>query len=240
MRGFEVSKGEFVTFEDGELDDVALESTHTIDIDGFVPRSDVNDIYLDAPYFLVPNDKIGEEAFAVIRDAMSKRKMAGLARVVLYRRERVVMLEPHRKGIIATTLRYPYEIKNQDEFFGTIPDKKVPEEMLELAEHIIDTKKKTFDPETFKDRYEDALKALIEAKRKGMKPRAASPDTTPSNVVDLMEALRRSVAGPARSAAKADPKAQPRASALLPARKASVTARGATSKPAAAKRRKAG
>ena len=241
MRGYEVSKGEYVTFEDGELDDVALESTHTIDIDGFVPRSDVNDIYLDAPYFLVPNDKIGEEAFAVIRDAMDKRKMAGLARVVLYRRERVVMLEPHRKGIIATTLRYPYEIKNEDEFFGPIPDKQVPEEMLDLAEHIIDTKKKTFDPETFKDRYEDALKALIEAKRKGMKPRVASPDAAPSNVVDLMEALRRSVSGPAQGGAKARPAPKPRSSPSAPARKAATPARVGTTKPAtAAKHRKAG
>ncbi len=220
-----------MTFEEEELYDQALESTHTIDIDGFVPRSEVNDVYLDSPYFLVPNDKIGEEAFAVIRDAMDKRQMAGLARVVLYRRERVVMLEPHRKGIIATTLRYPYEIKDEDEFFDAIPDKKVPEEMLELAEHIIDTKKKSFDPGTFRDRYEDALKDLIEAKRKGMKPRTAKPDAAPSNVVDLMEALRRSVSAPTRDGAKPRSEAKPFASTAKPNRKPSATVRNATQKP---------
>ncbi len=240
-KGFEVSKGEYVLFEGGELDDVALESTHTIDIDGFVPRSDISDVYLDTPYYMVPNEKVGEDAFAVIRDAMSKRGMAGLARVVLYRRERVVMLEPHEKGIIATTLRYPYEIKDEHEFFAPISSSNISAEMLQLAEHIIDTKKQTFDPTRFKDRYEEAVKELVAVKTRGRKPSASKPDAAPSNVVDLMEALRLSVAGPAGSAKG------PRQSvkAAPPAKQAArPTVHTATSNrtaaPAAQKRRKVG
>lgn len=213
-KGFEIAKGEYVIVEGDELDDVALESTHTIDIDGFVPRSDITDVYLDTPYYLVPNDKVGEDAFAVIREAMQKRGMAGLARVVLYRRERVVMLEPHDKGIIATTLRYPYEIKDETEFFAPIQVKGISPEMLSLAEHIIDTKKQKFDPGAFKDRYEDAVKELIAAKTKGRKPSASKTADEPSNVVDLMEALRRSVSGSAKGAdagARGDAKPQKRA-----------------------------
>ena len=200
MRGYEVSKGDYVTFENDELDGIALESTHTIDIDAFVPRADIGDVYLDSPYYMAPNEKIGEDAFAVIRDAMKKRGMAGLGRVVMNRRERVVMLEPSGPGIVATTLRFPYEIKDAGEVFGAIPKTAVPAEMLALADHIIDTKKRDFEPENFVDRYESALHDLIAAKRKGVSPKHAAEPASPSNVVDLMEALRRSVAGPATGA----------------------------------------
>lgn len=241
-KAYEVSKGDYVIIEGGELDNVALESTHTVDIDGFVPRAEISDVYLDTPYYMVPNEKVGEDAFAVIRDAMSKRGMAGLARVVLYRRERVVMLEPHEKGIIATTLRYPYEIKDEHEFFNSIPASKISADMLQLAEHIIDTKKQTFDPSKFKDRYEDAVKELIAMKTKGRKPAASKPDAAPSNVVDLMEALRLSVAGPGPSAktSKAAGKAPPaaRKAASRPAVHGAPNARSAAT--AAQKRRKAG
>ncbi len=195
MRGYEVSKGDYVTFENDELDGIALESTHTIDIDAFVPRADIGDVYLDSPYYMAPNEKIGEDAFAVIRDAMKKRGMAGLGRVVMNRRERVVMLEPSGPGIVATTLRFPYEIKDAGEVFGAIPKTAVPAEMLALADHIIDTKKRDFEPDRFVDRYESALRDLIAAKRKGVSPKHAAEAEAPSNVVDLMEALRRSVAG---------------------------------------------
>ena len=195
MRGYEVSKGDYVTFENDELDGIALESTHTIDIDAFVPRADIGDVYLDSPYYMAPNEKIGEDAFAVIRDAMKKRGMAGLGRVVMNRRERVVMLEPSGPGIVATTLRFPYEIKDADDVFGAIPKTPVPAEMLALADHIIDTKKREFEPEAFVDRYESALRDLIAAKQKGLSPKHAAEPAAASNVVDLMEALRRSVAG---------------------------------------------
>ena len=195
MRGYEVSKGDYVTFENDELDGIALESTHTIDIDAFVPRADISDVYLDSPYYMAPNEKISEDAFAVIRDAMKKRGMAGLGRVVMNRRERVVMLEPSGPGIVATTLRFPYEIKDAGEVFGAIPKTVVPAEMLALADHIIDIKKRDFEPDRFVDRYEAALRDLIAAKRKGVSTKHAAEPATPSNVVDLMEALRRSVAG---------------------------------------------
>ena len=197
MRGYEVSKGDYVTFEAEELDGIALESTHTIDIDAFVPRSDIGDVYLDSPYYMAPNEKIGEDAFAVIRDAMKKRGMAGLGRVVMNRRERVVMLEPSGAGIVATTLRFPYEIKDAGEVFDAIPNTKVPDEMLALADHIIDTKKRPFEPDRFVDRYESALRDLIAAKKKGSPMHHADEPEPASNVVDLMEALRRSVAGQA-------------------------------------------
>ena len=210
MRGYEVSKGDYVTFDNDELDGIALESTHTIDIDAFVPRADISDVYLDSPYYMAPNEKIGEDAFAVIRDAMKKRGMAGLGRVVMNRRERVVMLEPSGPGIVATTLRFPYEIKDAGEVFGAIPKTAVPAEMLALADHIIDTKKRDFEPDRFVDRYEAALRDLIAAKRKGVSTKHAAEPEAPSNVVDLMEALRRSVAGqPTRSTAKEVPKSAP-------------------------------
>lgn len=196
-RGYEISKGDYITFENDELDAVALESTHTIDIDAFVARAAIDDIYLDSPYYMAPNEKIGEDAFAVIRDAMSKRAMAGLGRVVMNRRERVVMLEPSGRGIVATTLRFPYEIKAAADVFDDIPKTSVPAEMLALAEHIIDTKKKAFEPSAFVDRYEAALQGLIAAKRKGATPKGTTTQEAPSNVVDLMDALRRSVGGPA-------------------------------------------
>ena len=195
IRGYEVAKGEHVTLESDEIDAVAIESSHTIDVDQFVARDQVSDIYLNAPYYLVPNDKIGEEAFAVIREAMRKRKMAGVARVVLNRREHVVLLEPHGRGIVATTLRYPYEIKPAAEVFGGIGDVDVPEEMLDLAEHILDRKTTVFRPETFEDRYENALIGLIRSKQAGTTMKKSPSQAGGGNVIDLMEALRRSVAG---------------------------------------------
>jgi DNA end-binding protein Ku len=192
MRGYEVAKGEFVPVTDEELEEVALESTHTIDIEQFAPRSEVDEVFFDSHYYIAPDDKVGEEAFAVIREAMKKRNVVGLARVVLFRRERILMIEPRGKGLMATTLRYDYEVRNEDAYFEEIDDAPVAKEMLDLANHIIDTKKGKFDPATFKDRYQDAVVELIRAKRAGQPveaPRAAKP----GNVINLMDALRRSV-----------------------------------------------
>jgi len=172
-RGYEVSRGEHVILDDDELDDVALESTHTIDIETFVPRSEVDALYLDTPYFMIPDGEVGEQAFSVIRDAMKHEKMAGLARVVLYRRERIVMLEPRGAGMVATTLRYAYEVSKADDYFDEIPETEAPKEMLDLAEHIIATKAGTFDATKFEDRYEDALTALSR-NRPASRPRARS------------------------------------------------------------------
>jgi DNA end-binding protein Ku len=178
--------------EEEELDEVALESTHTIDIESFVPRDEVDEIYLDESYYLVPEDKVGFEAFAVIREAMRTEGLAGIARVVMYRRERLVMLQPRGDGIVGTLLRYNTEVRDEHDYFDDIPDTKVPKDMLELAVHILRTKKAKFDPSKFEDRYEDAIKAVIAAKKAGKKlPEPPAP--APSNVINLMDALRRSV-----------------------------------------------
>lgn len=191
VKGYQIEKDEYVLLEDDELDNVALESTHTIDIDEFIPMSDVDRIYLDESYYIVPQDEVAQEAFAVIREAMRKEDLAGLARVVVYRRERLLLLRPRGKGLLATTLRYKDEVRDEDEYFDDIPTTKVPTDMLKLATHILETKKGKFDPAKFEDRYETALKELVKAKHTGRKAPVAS-ESRPSNVINLMDALRRS------------------------------------------------
>ncbi|MBS0535310.1 MAG: Ku protein [Proteobacteria bacterium] len=191
VKGYEVDKGQYVLVEEDELDNVALESTHTIDIDEFIPMSEVDRIYLDESYYLVPQDDVAQEAFAVIREAMRKEDLAGLARVVVYRRERLLLLRPRGKGLLATTLRYKNEVRDEKNYFDDIPNIKVPADMLKLATHILETKKGKFDPSKFEDRYETALMELIKAKRAGKKPVTVS-EPKPSNVINLMDALRRS------------------------------------------------
>jgi DNA end-binding protein Ku len=199
-RGYEVGKNQYLLIEDEELDAVAVESTHTIDIDKFVPRAQIDERYLDSPYYIVPNDQVGQDAFAVIRDAMRGKDMVALGRVVLSKRERVVMLQPWDSGLMATTLRYPYEVRDTKEYFDGIPAVKVPDEMLKLAQHILETKAADFDPSAFTDRYEDAVVEMLKRKQEGMptaEPRAEAP---PQNVVSLMDALRRSIAAEQRTA----------------------------------------
>lgn len=190
VKGYPTAEG-YVVLEPEELDAVALESTHTIDIESFVPRREIDDIYLDTPYYLAPDDEVGVEAFAVIREAMRASALVGLARVVLYNHEHLLMLEPLGKGIKATALRPQDEIRKADDYFSDIKDIKLAKDMLELAGHILKSKQGHFDPTKFSDRYESALKALIKAKKAG-KPLPAAPER-PSNVIDLMDALRRSV-----------------------------------------------
>ncbi len=191
VKGYQFEKGHYVLLEDEELDNVALDSTHTIDIEQFVPMSDVDRIYLDESFYLVPEDDISQEAFAVIREAMRKDDLVGLARVVIYRREHLLLLAPRGKGLMATTLRYKTEVRNEKTYFDEIEDIKVPADMLRLAGQILESKKGHFDPSRFEDRYENALKDLIKAKRAGKKPPVVSEER-PSNVIDLMDALRRS------------------------------------------------
>src|SRR5438552_11834532 len=143
-KGYEVAKNEFLLIEDEEIEALEIESNHTIEIDSFVPAAQIDKRYYDSPYYIVPNDKVGQEAFAVIRDAMKGKGMVGLGRVVMGKRERVIALEPHGKGLIGTTLHYRYAVRNAAEYFDEIPDIKVPKEMLELAEHILETKEGDF------------------------------------------------------------------------------------------------
>ena len=193
VKGFKVGGDAYVTVEDDELDQLEIESTHTIDIESFVKREDIDERYLDNPYYLAPDDKVAQEAFAVIRDAMREKKMAGLGRIVLYRRERLVLLEPFEQGLLATTLRYKYEVREADAYFEDIPKLDIPAEMRALARHIIETKTGKFDPSKFEDRYENAVVKMIQAKQAGEPVRQAKSER-PSNVVNLMDALRRSLA----------------------------------------------
>jgi DNA end-binding protein Ku len=194
VKGYKLDNKEYLLLEDEELENVALESTHTIDIEEFVPVADVDRIYLDESYYIVPQDEIAQEAFAVIREAMKKENLAGLARVVIYRREHLLLLQPRGKGLLATALRYKNEVRDEDDYFDDIPNVKVSSDMLKLATHILDTKKGDFKPEKFEDRYEDALKALIKAKQQGKEPPVVT-EPKPSNVINLMDALKRSAKG---------------------------------------------
>jgi DNA end-binding protein Ku len=212
-RGYEVAKNSYIIVEDEELDAVAIESNHTIEIDQFVPRAQVDDRFLDSPYYIVPTDQVGQEAFAVIREAMRDRDMAALGRVVLSKRERVIMLRPWDKGLMGTTLRYPYEVRDAAEYFGDIADVKVPSEMLKLAEHILDSKAGDFDPSEFKDHYEEAVVDLLKHKQAGAPAAAAQSAPAPRNVINLMDALRRSVA---QEKAPAKTSAEPKAKAKKP------------------------
>jgi DNA end-binding protein Ku len=192
-RGYEIGRKQYLPVEDEELEALRLESTHTIDIEKFVPRSEIDERYLDSPYYLVPEDKVGQDAFAVIREAMKRKNMVGLGRVVISRRERIVMLEPFDKGLMATTLHYAYEIRNAAEYFEDIPEIKLPGEMVELAEHILETKAGHCDPAEFEDRYETAVVEMLKRKQAGLPPAEQPEAAAPTNVVNLMDALRRSV-----------------------------------------------
>jgi DNA end-binding protein Ku len=192
-KGYEVAKNEYLLIEDAELEAVEVESSHTIDIDRFVPAAQIDKRYYDSPYYIAPNDKVGQEAFAVIRDAMKGKGMVALGRVVMAKRERVIALEPLGKGLIGTTLHYPYEVRNPQEYFDDIPDIAVPGEMLELATHILETKAADFDPSQFKDRYEEALVELIRKKQAHIPIAPKEQPAAPRNVINLMDALRRSI-----------------------------------------------
>ncbi len=193
-RGYEYSKGAYIPVEDEELEAVEIESSHTIEIDSFVPHDQIDERYLDSPYYLAPNDKVGQDAFAVIREAMREKAMVALGRIVLAKREREIMLQPWDKGLMGTTLRYPYEIRDSKEYFDEIPDVIVAPDMLKLAEHILETKKGNFDPSQFVDHYEEAVVEMLKKKQAGIPAPREHAAPRPQNVVNLMDALRRSIA----------------------------------------------
>ena len=197
VKGFEVSKGEYILLTDEEIKSVKLESTKTIDIERFVPADEIDRIYWDNPYYLAPDGKLAQEAFGVIRTAMEKSGQIALGRIVMATRERILALEPRGKGILAYTIRSDDEVRKPDEIFGGISDAHADPAMISIAEKIIAQQEGPFDPSRFVDRYEEALRALIEDKKKGHKPaKVAEPETT--NVVDLMAALRASLGGKSR------------------------------------------
>ena len=172
----------------------AIESHHTIEIDSFVPREQIDERYLDSPYYITPNDQVGQEAFAVIREAMRGKGMAALGRVVLGKRERAIMLQPWDKGLMGTTLRYPYEIRDEKEYFEDVPNVELDPDMLKLAEQILHSKTTDFDPSQFVDHYEEAVVEMLKKKQAGMPVSRELAAPRPQNVLNLMDALRRSIA----------------------------------------------
>ena len=192
-KGYEFAKGQYILVEDDELEKIKIESTHTIDIDSFVPRGEIDDRYLDSPYYISPTDQVGQEAFTVIRDVMREKKMVGIARVVLSRREHVVMLEAFDKGLLATTLRYVYEVREHADFFDDISDKKLPAEMMKLAAHIVDSKAGHFEPKSYQDHYENALIELLKSKQAGVPVETIGEVKEAPRVINLMDALKASI-----------------------------------------------
>ena len=201
VKGYEVSKGEYILLTDEEIKSVKLESTKTIDIERFVPGDEIDRIYWDNPYYLAPDGKMAQEAFGVIRTALEKSGQIALGRIVMATRERILALEPRGRGILAYTIRSEAEVRQPDEIFSGISQAKADPAMIAIAEKIIEQQEGPFDPSQFVDRYEEALKALIEDKKKGHKP-AKVPEPDDTNVVDLMAALRASLSAKDKDAAR--------------------------------------
>ena len=204
MKGYKVDTDTYIEISKDELDDLALESTRTIEIDEFVPKTDIDNRYLIRPYYLVPDGKVGHDAFAVIRETIRKMDKVAIGRVVLTNREHIIALEPLGKGLMGTLLRYPYEVRGEDEYFDGIQDVKVTKDMLDLAAHIVAQKSGTFEPEKFEDRYEAALTELINQKRSGISMAKPAPKSS-GNVINLMDALKRSLDGERKSSSNTTP-----------------------------------
>jgi DNA end-binding protein Ku len=192
IKGYKVDTDTYIEVSKDELENIALESTRTIDIDEFVPKADIDPRYLIRPYYLVPDGKVGHDAFTVIRETIRSMDMVAIGRVVLTSREHIIGLEPLGKGLMGTLIRYPYEVRDENEYFDGIKEVKVTKDMLDLAKHIVNQKKADFEPEKFEDHYEEALSELIKAKRQG-KAIAHKPRPRGENVVDLMDALKKSL-----------------------------------------------
>jgi DNA end-binding protein Ku len=192
VKAYEISKGKYIEIRDEELEAVALKSKHVIEIDEFVPKKQIDDLYHMRPYYIAPEGEAGVDAFVVIRDVIARMDRVALGRVVLTSREHVIALEPRDKGLTGMLLRYPYELADAKDIFADVPDIKLPNDMIALAEHIVKMKSGHFHPERFEDHYENALKALIRNKQKGER---IEPErlNQPTNVINLMDALRQSL-----------------------------------------------
>ncbi|WBL81089.1 Ku protein [Bradyrhizobium xenonodulans] len=194
VKGYKVDTDTYIEVTKDELDDIALDSTHTIDIDEFVPKTDIDNRYLIRPYYLVPDGKVGHDAYAVIRETIRSMDKVAIGRVVLTNREHIIALEPLESGLMGTLLRYPYEVRGEKEYFDEIQDVKLTKDMLDLAKHIVEKKSGAFEPELFEDHYETALIDLINKKRSGAPIAAKATPKTGGNVINLMDALKKSIA----------------------------------------------
>jgi len=209
VKGYKVDTDTYIEVTKDELDDIALDSTHTIDIDEFVPKTDIDNRYLIRPYYLVPDGKVGHDAYAVIRETIRSMDKVAIGRVVLTNREHIIALEPLESGLMGTLLRYPYEVRSEQDYFDDIQDVKLTKDMLDLAKHIVEKKSGAFAPDLFEDHYETALIDLINKKRSGVPIAAKTAPKSSGNVINLMDALKKSLADAkvAVPAAKAEPKA---------------------------------
>src|SRR3954471_16991622 len=216
MKGYKVEADSYIEITRDELDAIALESTRTIEIDQFVPKSEIDELYLVRPSYIVPDGKVGHDAYAVICETIRSLDKVALARVVLTNREHVIALEARDNGLMGMLLRYPYEVRDASEYFDDIQDVKITNDMLDLAKHIVEQKSGHFKPDKFEDHYEAALQELLQKKQKGL-PIITGKKPEPSNVVDLMSALKASIAGGSRSPAATKP--------AKPGKKSKATAR---------------
>ena len=194
VKGYKVDTDSYLEVSKDEIEAISLESTRTIDINEFVPRKEIDDLYLARPYYIVPDGKVGHEAYAVIRETIRTLDKVALARVVLTSREHVIALEARDKGLMGMLLRYPYEVRDSSEYFDEIQDVKITKEMPDLAHHIVEQKSGHFHPESFEDHYEAALQELLHKKQKGLPIRKAAAQTS-GNVINIMDALRASLKG---------------------------------------------
>lgn len=243
VKGYELEKGQYIEVSKEELEEIALESTRTIEIDEFVDKADIDPRYLIRPYYIRPDGKVGHDAFAVIRETIREMNKVAIGRVVLTNREHIIALEPMDKGLVGTLLRYPYEVRSEQEYFDEIQDVKVTKDMLDLARHIVNQKAGNFEPEKFEDHYETALIELINQKRAG-KPITPKDKPAATNVVNLMEALRRSVGQEAAPAKVGKAAKKPRKAGagqkemLMPIAGKKPAKEAAAKKPATSKQRK--
>jgi DNA end-binding protein Ku len=221
MKGYKVDTDTYIEISKDELDNIALESTRTIEIDQFVPKSEIDDLYLVRPYYIVPDGKVGHDAYAVIRETIRSLDKVALARVVLTNREHVIALEARDNGLMGTLLRYPYEVRNSADYFDDIQDVKITKDMLDLAKHIVQQKSGHFEPAKFEDHYEAALTELINRKRNGERITSVSKPVSNDNVISLMDALKRSISGKP-TVAKAEAEAAPKAAKGKKPRKAAA------------------
>jgi DNA end-binding protein Ku len=226
VKGYKVDTDRYVQVTPDEIDAILPESSRTIDIDEFVPKSEIDDLYLVRPYYVVPDGKVGHDAYAVIRETIKTMNKVAIARVVLTNREHIIALQARGKGLMGMLLRYPYEVRDESEYFDGIQDVKVTKDMLDLAKHIVDTKAGRFEPENFEDEYENAMIELINRKKAGM-PIPKGKPREESNVIDLMEALRRSIG-----------KTSDKSKTIAPASEAKSAKKAITGKPAKGKSRK--
>jgi DNA end-binding protein Ku len=223
IKGYEASKGSYIELTPEELEAVAVESTRVIDIEQFVPKKEIDDLYMGNPYYIVPDGEVGQQAFAVIREAIKEKGMVAIGRVVFTSREHVIALEPRGKGMMGLTIRYAYEVRDEKEYFEDMKDEKISKEMMDLASHIVKTKQGHFEPKKYEDRYEEALKDLLK-KKAGGETIEKVEHKSPSNVVNLMDALRASVGGKAEKATPTRRKAE-RANHRAPKQAGRSTAR---------------